>query len=234
MNNKLQSLGLIEVIGFPPAIEAADAALKAANIKLGGIEKVGSGIVTVELYGDVGAVNAAVAAGGSAASKIGQLRATHVIPRVEESLIGMVLTNKECNTQKLESKSEVNKSFDEKIKDLSIEEKTEEVHSSKVKKDETAEYDALNRGPDIHIGSNTDKSSAINIQTDSLETESKNKIFGKDEYTKEKLSKKSNLELKMLIATLGIKASPESLKYAKKDKLIQTILKFTDKSKGES
>lgn len=232
MNNKLQSLGLIEVIGFPPAIEAADAALKAANIKLGGIEKVGDGIVTVELYGDVGAVNAAVAAGSTAASKIGQVRATHVIPRVENSLIGTVLKSKVINSQKLDSESGSSKSFDDKIKDLGIEEK--EVYSSKEKNEVTAEYDALNMDSENSIENNTNNNSAIKAKTSSLETNSDKKIFGKEEYTKEKLSKKSNLELKMLIATLGIRASAESLKYAKKDKLIQTILKFTDMNKGES
>ena len=78
-----RALGLIEVIGYPPAIEAADAALKAANIKLGGITKVGSGIVTIQLFGDVGAIKAAVEAGGESASRIGKVRATHIIPRVD-------------------------------------------------------------------------------------------------------------------------------------------------------
>lgn len=87
----MQALGLIEVIGYPAAIEAADAALKAANITLSGVSKVGSGIMTVQLFGDVGAITAAVEAGGSAAERIGKVRATHVIPRVDESLIGKVI-----------------------------------------------------------------------------------------------------------------------------------------------
>jgi microcompartment protein CcmL/EutN len=63
------------------AVEAADAMLKAANVTLVGTEKIGSGLVTVMVRGDVGAVKAAVEAGSSSASHLGELIATHVIPR---------------------------------------------------------------------------------------------------------------------------------------------------------
>ena len=62
-------------------IEAADAMVKSAEVTLVGTEKIGSGLVTVMVRGDVGAVKAATEAGGSAASKLGELVATHVIPR---------------------------------------------------------------------------------------------------------------------------------------------------------
>lgn len=96
----MQALGLIEVIGYPAAIEAADAALKASNIQLSGISKVGSGIMTVQLFGDVGAITAAVQAGGKAAERIGKVRTTHVIPRVDESLIGKVIQSSAIKTNK--------------------------------------------------------------------------------------------------------------------------------------
>ena len=83
----MNALGLIEVIGYPCAIDAADAAAKAANIKVLGISKVGSGIMTVQLSGDVGAINSAVAAGSLSASKIGKVLHTHVIPRADLQLI---------------------------------------------------------------------------------------------------------------------------------------------------
>lgn len=86
----MQALGLIEVIGYPAAIEAADASMKAANVRLGGITKVGSGIVTVQIFGDVGAVKAAVDAGGKAAEKVGKVRATHVIPRADSAVFSIV------------------------------------------------------------------------------------------------------------------------------------------------
>jgi microcompartment protein CcmL/EutN len=76
-----EALGLIETRGLVAAIEAADAMTKAANVALIGTEKIGSGLVTVMVRGDVGAVKSAVEAGGEAASRIGELVASHVIPR---------------------------------------------------------------------------------------------------------------------------------------------------------
>jgi microcompartment protein CcmL/EutN len=77
----LDALGLIETRGLVGAIEAADAMVKAANVQLGHWEKIGSGLVTVTVRGDVGAVKAAVEAGTVAASRIGEVVSSHVIPR---------------------------------------------------------------------------------------------------------------------------------------------------------
>ena len=76
-----QALGMIETRGLVAAIEAADAMLKAANVELVGTEKIGSGLVSVMVRGDVGAVKAAVEAGSAAAERLGEVIATHVIPR---------------------------------------------------------------------------------------------------------------------------------------------------------
>ena len=76
-----EALGMVETRGLTAAIDAADAMTKAAEVTLVGTEKIGSGLVTVLVRGDVGAVKAAVEAGESAASKLGELVATHVIPR---------------------------------------------------------------------------------------------------------------------------------------------------------
>ena len=76
-----EALGMIETRGLTAAIEAADAMVKAAEVTLIGTEKIGSGLVSVMVRGDVGAVNAAVQAGAANASKLGELVATHVIPR---------------------------------------------------------------------------------------------------------------------------------------------------------
>ena len=75
-----EALGMVETRGLTAAIEAADAMTKAAEVTLVGTEKIGSGLVTVMVRGDVGAVNAAVESGSSAASRLGELVATHVIP----------------------------------------------------------------------------------------------------------------------------------------------------------
>lgn len=81
-----QALGLIEVIGLTASMEAADAMVKAADVILLGTEKIGSGRVCVMVRGDVGAVKAAVEAGSSAAERIGEVIAVHVIPRPSEQI----------------------------------------------------------------------------------------------------------------------------------------------------
>ncbi len=77
----LEALGIIETRGLVAAVEAADAMLKAANVQLVGTEKIGSGLVSVMVRGDVGAVKSAVEAGQANASRLGEIIATHVIPR---------------------------------------------------------------------------------------------------------------------------------------------------------
>lgn len=78
----MNALGLVETIGYVAAIEALDVCLKSASVEVIGIQKVGQGIVTIEVSGDVGAVKSAVEAAKYAAEKVGVLRATHVIPRL--------------------------------------------------------------------------------------------------------------------------------------------------------
>ncbi len=76
-----EALGMVETKGLVGAIEAADAMVKAANVNLVGYEKIGSGLVTVMVRGDVGAVKAATDSGALAAQKVGELVSVHVIPR---------------------------------------------------------------------------------------------------------------------------------------------------------
>lgn len=86
-----RSLGLIETYGLLPAVEAADAAVKSANVDLVGYEFAkGSGMTVVKVEGDVGAVKAAIAAASVAASKVGRVAATRVIPRPATGLNAMV------------------------------------------------------------------------------------------------------------------------------------------------
>ena len=81
-----QALGMIETRGLVAAIEAADAMLKAANVELVGTEKIGSGLVSVMVRGDVGAVKSAVEAGAASAERLGEVIATHVIPRPHDDV----------------------------------------------------------------------------------------------------------------------------------------------------
>ncbi|MBO1264050.1 propanediol utilization microcompartment protein PduA [Proteiniclasticum sp. SCR006] len=76
-----EALGMIETKGLVGAIEAADSMVKSANVELVGYTKIGSGLVTVMVRGDVGAVKAATDAGSAAAGKVGEVVSVHVIPR---------------------------------------------------------------------------------------------------------------------------------------------------------
>ena len=79
-----EAIGLIETRGFVGSIEAADAMVKAANVKLITIERIGGGLVTVVIEGDVGAVKAAVDTGAASAKRVGELVSVHIIPRPHE------------------------------------------------------------------------------------------------------------------------------------------------------
>src|SRR5208283_622297 len=78
------ALGLIETRGLVGAIEAADAATKAADVELIGKERADAGLMTIKLKGDVAAVRAAVDAGAAAAQRVGELVSVHVIPRPDD------------------------------------------------------------------------------------------------------------------------------------------------------
>jgi len=87
----MKALGMIEVYGFLPAVEALDSALKAANVSLMEVTKVTGGLVSVLVTGDVGAVKAAILAAAEAASKVGQVVSVHVIPRPAKELEKIVI-----------------------------------------------------------------------------------------------------------------------------------------------
>ena len=88
------ALGMVETRGLVGAIEAADSMVKAANVKLIGKEQIGSGLVTVMVRGDVGAVKASVEAGAAAAKRVGELYGVHVIPSPHDD-VEMILPHVE-------------------------------------------------------------------------------------------------------------------------------------------
>lgn len=92
----LEALGMIETKGLVPLIEASDAMMKAANVRLVGYEKVGRGMVTAFVRGDVAAVKSATDAGSAAASKVGEVVSVHVIPRPHDELTGMLPAEKKA------------------------------------------------------------------------------------------------------------------------------------------
>ncbi len=86
----MEALGMIETRGLVSLIEAADAAVKAANVKLVGWEKIGSGLVTVLFRGEVAACKSSCEAGAAAAQKVGELVSVHVIPAPHADLEGVM------------------------------------------------------------------------------------------------------------------------------------------------
>ena len=90
MAKQMEALGMIETKGFVALVEASDAMMKAANVQFMGWDKVGSGMVSAFVTGDVAAVKAATDAGANAAGRIGEVVSVQVIPRPHEDL-GIVL-----------------------------------------------------------------------------------------------------------------------------------------------
>lgn len=88
MNN---SLGMIETKGYVGVVEAADAMVKAANVSIIGYKQIGSGLTTILVQGDVGAVKAAVDAGTVAARNVGEVVAAHVIPRPHSDVFSILI-----------------------------------------------------------------------------------------------------------------------------------------------
>jgi ethanolamine utilization protein EutM len=84
--NHLEALGMVETKGLVALVEASDAMLKSANVTLLGWQKIGSGLVTAMVVGDVAAVKAAVDAGAAAAGRVGEVISVQVIPRPHEDL----------------------------------------------------------------------------------------------------------------------------------------------------
>ena len=91
MAKSTEALGMIETKGFVCMVEAIDSMLKAANVQLVSWDKIGSGLVTAFVVGDVAAVKAAIDAGAAAASQSGELVCAHLIPRPEASLLESIL-----------------------------------------------------------------------------------------------------------------------------------------------
>jgi ethanolamine utilization protein EutM len=114
-----EALGLVETRGLVGAIEAADAGLKAANVKLAGTEKADAGLVTVKFTGETAAVKAAVDAGAAAAERVGQLVSVHVIPRPHDELrIALVDEDQTPSVPMAGSKVDMPRLEQEKVVDL--------------------------------------------------------------------------------------------------------------------
>lgn len=211
----MRALGMIEVIGLTPAIEAADSALKAANVTLITIAKAGSGILTVEITGDVGAVTAAVGAGAAAAKKIGTLRAKHVIPNVDESLVGKIII-KEIRLFKQKNKLIIPLSQSD---NTVLPDSSSHIQNYHVEENETEVKELV---MDHEQSETEDKGSATENRGSATEngTQKEEPIAT---YTVTDLKKKSNDTLRAILQSQGVELTGYH-KSAKKQELIQLII----------
>ncbi|MBC1430824.1 BMC domain-containing protein [Listeria seeligeri] len=118
-----EALGLIEVKGFLGAVVAADTCLKAANVELIQCEVIKGGLTTVELTGDVGAVNAAIEAGKAATESLGCLVSSHVIARMSEetkSLFVPTEQEKEEVIQEIREVATITDSTEQKLREMKV------------------------------------------------------------------------------------------------------------------
>ncbi|MEG0307670.1 MAG: BMC domain-containing protein [Clostridium sp.] len=193
-----KSLGLVEVRGYVAAVEAADSALKAANVTLIGLEKIKGGITTIKITGDVGAVKAAVDAAKVSVEKLGTFRTAHVIPRVDSQVQELFFEKKS------EAKEEISKSLSiNNEKDVNKD--SDEKEKSPVQEIKTKEEIIVQNKPEA-------KANKINVE------ESKEEI----DYNAMKVE-----ELRRLVRTLEIpNMTNKQIKFAKKDVLVKTILEY--------
>ncbi|MBC1965814.1 BMC domain-containing protein [Listeria welshimeri] len=118
-----EALGLIEVTGFLGAVVAADTCLKAANVELIRCEVIKGGLTTVELTGDVGAVNAAVEAGKAATESLGCLISSHVIARLSEETKSLFVQTEEAIKEAISEIAEVKTTIDfteQKLREMKV------------------------------------------------------------------------------------------------------------------
>lgn len=129
----MNALGLVETIGYVAAIEALDVCLKSASVEVVGIQKVGQGIVTIEVSGDVGAVKSAVEAAKYAAEKVGILRATHVIPRLHPDVHDALFKKEDIKSVEEETVHEIEeKEIEKEVEIKEIEDIQEEIEIDSV------------------------------------------------------------------------------------------------------
>ncbi len=129
----MNALGLVETIGYVAAIEALDVCLKSASVEVVGIQKVGQGIVTIEVSGDVGAVKSAVEAAKYAAEKVGILRATHVIPRLHADVHDALFKKEDIKSVEEETVHEIEeKEIETEVEIKEVEDIQEEIEIDSV------------------------------------------------------------------------------------------------------
>lgn len=218
----MDAIGLIEVIGYVAAIEASDACLKSANVNLVRIDKVGAGIVTLTICGDVGAVKSALEAGKMAASRVGTLRASHIIPRIHNEVTDTLFKKEEpkvCEVlEKTDKNFENTLEIDNVILD-DIENNDNEKQDSNINKVKN-EIETAN---DSLAEANEEKIENSNAHKEVLEqVKIENTDFDKDD-----LSKNSVKKLKAIAKKLDPSITYKDLNVLKKEELINLVKKLS-------
>jgi microcompartment protein CcmL/EutN len=214
-----KALGLVEVRGYVAAVEAADSALKAANVTLIGLEKIRGGITTIKIIGDVGAVKAAVDAAKASVESLGTFRTAHVIARVDSQVEDLFFEeHKKSQEVSIESSNEKSDTKDKEKTETPVKRKEEALDNEEV---ETSEVGIIEKV--------TEEKSKVKEETKEVEPE-KNKVeeIKKNDF-KDQLDYNSMKveELRRLVRTLKIpNMTNKQIKFAKKDVLIKTILEY--------
>ncbi|HBE9436363.1 ethanolamine carboxysome strutural protein [Clostridioides difficile] len=230
----MDAIGLIEVIGYVAAIEASDACLKSANVNIVRIDKVGAGIVTLTICGDVGAVKSALEAGEIAASRVGTLRTSHIIPRIHDEVTDALFKTKEpkvCEVSEdkeknfevtLETTDNVSKNLSEK-EDVILDVTENSGDIEKLYSDIDKINKEIETVDDILTETNKEKIENTNIDKKVLEqVKIENFDFDRDD-----LSKNSVKKLKAMAKKLDSSITYKDLNVLKKEELINLVKKLS-------
>lgn len=247
-----KALGLIEFIGYVPAVCAADTALKAANVDLIGIEKVTGGIVTVKVTGDVDAVYAAVESAENFASRIGSLRSAHVIPRLDDEVEALLINEKKERERlkKLEDENELARELEEEVNEegnMAIQNETElkqeiqesesEIKEEPVESDVTIQVETLeieNRDEDfvqveieeVKVEEDIEQEFEKLENIEEVQNEIREEKADESEIDIKKISKMRVKDLRKKIKSLNPTINTNKLKSLKKKDLVEILLKY--------
>ncbi|WP_346938572.1 BMC domain-containing protein [uncultured Clostridium sp.] len=214
-----KALGLVEVRGYVAAVEAADSALKAANVTLIGLEKIKGGITTIKITGDVGAVKAAVDAARASVESLGTFRTAHVIPRVDSQVQNLFFEgHKKSQEVSIESSSEKSDSKDKEKIEAPDKKKAEASDKEKVETSEVRIVEKVTK----EKSEVKEETKEVEPQINKIEENIKNDFKDHIDYNSMKVE-----ELRRLVRTLKIpNMTNKQIKFAKKDVLIKTILEY--------
>jgi len=218
-----KALGLVEVRGYVAAVEAADSALKAANVTLIGLEKIKGGITTIKIIGDVGAVKAAVDAARASVESLGTFRTAHVIPRVDSQVEDLFFEgHKKSQEVSIESSSEKRDTKDKEKTETPVKKKEEALVKKKVETSEVGIVEKVTEEKSEAKEEAKEENKEVEPQINNIEEIKKNDFKDNIDYNSMKVE-----ELRRLVRILKIpNMTNKQIKFAKKDVLIKTILEY--------